>query len=82
MHQPIDVNWQSTKRILRYLAAITTHGIYLSSNNVLLLHAFSDVDCASDSDDYVSTNAHIVYLGKTPVSWSSKKQARVVRSSK
>ena len=49
--------------------------------NVLSLHAFSDADWAGDADDYVSTNAHIVYLGKSPVSWTAKKQSGVARSS-
>ena len=45
------------------------------------LHAYSDADWAGDSDDYVSTNGYIVYLGKHPISWSSKKQKSIARSS-
>lgn len=81
MHRPTDAHWQATKRILRYLQATPEHGLYFSTNNPLRLHAFSDADWAGDSDDYVSTNAHIVYLGRTPVSWSSKKQSGVARLS-
>lgn len=47
----------------------------------LTLHAFTDADGTGDSDDYVSTNAYVIYLGSTPVSWSSKKQNGVARSS-
>lgn len=80
MHQPTEEHWQATKRVLRYLAGTATHGIFLSKNNPLSLHAFSDADWTGDTDDYVSTNAYIIYLGKNPVSWSSKKQKGIARS--
>ncbi|XP_019100815.1 PREDICTED: uncharacterized protein LOC109132841 [Camelina sativa] len=31
--------------------------------------------------DMVSTNAYVIYLGTTPIAWSSKKQSGVTRSS-
>ena len=80
MHQPTSDHWQAAKRVLRYLAGTTTHGIFLTSTSPLHLHAFSDADWAGDSDDYVSTNAYI-YLGSNPISWSSKNQRGVSRSS-
>lgn len=81
MHQPTDAHLQAAKRVLRYLAGTTDHGIFFSASNPLTLHAFSDADWAGDSDDYVSTNAYVIYLGKTPISWSAKKQTGVARSS-
>lgn len=75
MHRPTDEHWQAAKRILRYLAGT------LSSAPQLTLHAFSDADWAGDTDDFVSTNAYILYLGATPIAWSSKKQNGVARSS-
>lgn len=62
------------KRILRYLAGTPTHGIFLSRDTPLSLHAFSDSDWAGDSDDLVSTNSYVVYLGQNLISWSSKKE--------
>lgn len=73
MHRPTDVHWQAAKRILRYLAGTISHGILLKSHTTSTLHAFSDADWAGDTDDYVSTNAYIIYLGGNPISWSSKK---------
>lgn len=73
MHQPTEEHWQAAKRVLRYLAGTTTHGIFFSKKTPLMLHAFSDADWANDTDDYVSTNGYIIYLGKNPISWSSKK---------
>lgn len=81
MHCPTEEHLQTGKRILQYLVGTSTHGIFFSANNSLSLHGFSDADWAGDSDDFISTNAYIIYLGKNPVSWSSKKQNGVARSS-
>lgn len=66
---------------MRFLAGTASHGIYLRANTPLNLHDFSDADWAGDTDDYVPTNAHILYLGKTPIAWDSRKQKGVSRSS-
>ena len=81
MHKPTEDHWQAAKRILRYLAGTPTHGIFYSSINKLILHAYSDADWAGDSDDYVSTKSYIIYPGRHPISWTSKKQNGVARSS-
>lgn len=81
MHRPTDTHLQAAKRVLRYLAGTPTHGIFLTRNNPLVLHGFSDADWAGDVEDCVSTNPYIIYLGQQPISWSSKKQKTVARSS-
>ncbi|KAG7559542.1 GAG-pre-integrase domain [Arabidopsis thaliana x Arabidopsis arenosa] len=81
VHQPTDAHWHAAKRVLRYLAGTTTHGIKLNSSSPMAFHAFSDADWAGDNDDYVSTNGYLIYLGRNPISWSSKKQKGVARSS-
>lgn len=81
MHRPTDEHWTAAKRVLRYLAGIVSHGIFLCRDSALTLHAFSDADWACDPHDYVSTNAYILYLRSTPISWSAKKQNGVARSS-
>lgn len=59
-HRPTEDNWQAAKRILHYLAGTSTHSIFFSATNKILLHAYSDADWAGDSDDFVSTNSYIV----------------------
>ncbi|XP_019082667.1 PREDICTED: uncharacterized protein LOC109125483 [Camelina sativa] len=81
MHRPTQEHWQAAKRILGYLAGITTHGIFFSAKNDHTLQAFSDADWAGDTHDYISTNAYIVYMGTNLVSWTAKKQKSVARSS-
>lgn len=81
MHSPTTEHWQAAKRVLRYLAGTSSYGIYFRKGNPLTLHAFSDADWAGDVADCVSTNAYIIYIGGQPISWSSKKQKGVARSS-
>lgn len=81
MHSPTCDHWQTAKRVLRYLAGTTTHGLFITATGPLTLHAFSDADWARDTTDCVSTNGYVVYLGDQPISWSSKKQRGVARSS-
>ncbi|XP_019084316.1 PREDICTED: uncharacterized protein LOC109125954 [Camelina sativa] len=81
MHAPTTDHWQAAKRVLRYLVGTQTHGIFLRAPSPMALNAFSDADWAGDVDDYVSTNAYVIYLGHNPISWSSKKQRGVTRSS-
>lgn len=81
MHRPTTCHWLAVKRLLCYLSGTLSHGIYLRIQTHAPLHAFSDADWAGESDDYVSTNGYIVYLGSHPISWTSRKQKGVARSS-
>ena len=81
MHCPTIEHWSFVKRLLRYLVGTIDDGLQISPDSSLSLHAFSDADWAGDKDIFCSTSAYVVYLGKNPVSWSSKKQHTIARSS-
>lgn len=81
MHCPTTIHWSYVKRVLRYLVGTINDGLQISHYSSLSLHAFSDADWAGDNDTFSSTGAYVVYLGKNPVSWSSKKQRAIARSS-
>ncbi|CAL2238866.1 unnamed protein product [Prunus armeniaca] len=80
MHSPTTLHWQVVKCIMRYLKATYDHGLrYQPGNRVL--NAYSDADYAGDPDTRHSTGGFCVYFGSNLISWSSKKQKTVSRSS-
>jgi len=81
MHNPQHHHWKTVKRILRYLAGTSTHGLQLRHSSHLSLNAFADADWGSDPDDRKSTSELVVYFGSNPIAWLSKKQKVVSRSS-
>jgi len=81
MQCPKFDHWKAVKRILRYLSGTMSYGLLLKKSASLHLVAFCDSDWASDVDDRKSTSGFCVYLGQNPITWSSKKQPTVSRSS-
>jgi hypothetical protein len=66
---------------LRYLKNTIFHGVTISKTSSNTLTCFSDADWAGSLDDQKSTSAYLLFLGNTPISWSSKKQRAIARSS-
>ncbi|XP_056690301.1 uncharacterized mitochondrial protein AtMg00810-like [Spinacia oleracea] len=66
---------------LRYLAHTAGQGILLKALDSISLQAFSDSDWASCPDSRRSITGYVLLLGGSPVSWKSKKQNTVSKSS-
>ncbi|XP_026383418.1 uncharacterized protein LOC113278911 [Papaver somniferum] len=81
MHSPTDVHLQLVKRILRYSKGTIGLGITLRKDNLHTLKAYTDSEWASCPDTRRSTSGYKVFLGSNLVSWSSKKQPTVSKSS-
>lgn len=81
MHDPRDVHWSAVKRILRYLKHTVTHGLEIKRSSCTQLTAYTDADWAGCPDDRKSTSGFCVFLGVNLISWCSKKQPTVSRSS-
>ncbi|CAN6444068.1 unnamed protein product [Victoria cruziana] len=85
MHAPTDCHMEAVKRILRYLKGTIGDGLtyrhsqYHDKGHELF--TYTDADWAGDPDERRSVSGYCVYLGANLVSWSSRKQRAVSRSS-
>ncbi|GKD12422.1 cysteine-rich receptor-like protein kinase 8, partial [Tanacetum coccineum] len=71
----------AVKHLLRYLLNSPGQGILLANNSAVELKAYCDSDWASCPMTRRSTTRYCILLGDLPVSWKSKKQAVMSRSS-
>jgi len=81
MHAPRDVHWTAVKRILRYIRGAMDLGLTLRASTTTDLVAYSDADWVGCPDTRRSTSGYCIFLGPSLVSWSSKRQPTVSRSS-
>jgi histone deacetylase 1/2 len=81
MHDPKVQHLAMLKRILWYLRGTTSLGLHLRATTELSVTTYSDADWAGCPDTRRSTSGFCVFLGDSLVSWSSKRQPTVSRSS-
>lgn len=69
------------KRILHYIKATSTYGPYFAHQSSPLLHGFSVSNWGGSVEDRKSTTWFAIFLGSHLISWASRKQHLVSRSS-
>ncbi|GKC87181.1 ribonuclease H-like domain-containing protein [Tanacetum coccineum] len=81
MHDPREPYLNAMKRVLRYLRGTTDLGLQLFRSTTSQLIAYSDADWAGYPVTRRSTSRYCVFLGDNLLTWSSKRQDTLSRSS-
>ncbi|CAJ2628294.1 unnamed protein product [Trifolium pratense] len=81
MHSPRRLHLAVVRRIIRYLKGTSHRGLFFPTGITPKLSAYSDADWAGCPDTRRSVTGWCMFLGSSLISWKSKKQARVSKSS-
>lgn len=80
--QNLEVShWEVALRVVRYLKNSLGQGILFKSSSQLQLRPYCDADWATCPLTRRSLTSYFVLLGDSPISWKTKKQPTVSRSS-
>lgn len=78
---PNETHWQHLKRVVRYLKGTLTNKLNFQITNDEPIVGYVDADWASDVADRKSVSGYIFKIFGCTVSWCSKKQQTVAKSS-
>ncbi|XP_070040773.1 uncharacterized mitochondrial protein AtMg00810-like [Nicotiana tomentosiformis] len=81
MHTPNEEHMRAVYRILRYLKGAPGKGLFYSKNETSTIEGYTDVDWAGDRSTKKSTSGYFMFVEGNLVTWRSKKQKVVARSS-
>ena len=82
MAKPGKEHWQGIKRILRYVQGTLNYGLVFFTEGIdPTLTGYSDADWGGDLSTRHSTTGYVFQIQGSTVSWCSKQQACVSRSS-
>ncbi|GKE11083.1 ribonuclease H-like domain-containing protein [Tanacetum coccineum] len=81
IHDPREPHLAALKRVLRYVRGTFDFGLKLYSSSTSSLVAYSDADWAGCPTTRRSTLGYCVFLRNNLLSWSSKRQHTLSRSS-
>ncbi|PNX77125.1 retrovirus-related Pol polyprotein from transposon TNT 1-94 [Trifolium pratense] len=81
LNSPCDSHWNAVVRILRYIKGSPGKGLIYTDRGHTNILGYSDADWAGDAGDRKSTSGYCVLFGGNLISWKSKKQTVVARSS-
>jgi hypothetical protein len=81
MHDPREPHLALIKRILRYIKGTLNVGLHLGIDSVSSITEYSDADWAGCPNSQRSASGYCIFLDNNLVSWSSKQQTTVSRSS-
>ena len=76
---PSNEHWTALERVFKYLRGTLDYSLYYKGFPSVV-EGFSDVNWITDSLDIKSTSGYIFLLGGATISWGSKKQTIISRS--
>ena len=81
MHQPREVYWIAALRILTYIKSFPGKCLLYKKHEHIRIFGYSDSGYTSDKGDIKSITSYCTFIGGNLVTWRSKKQDIVSRSS-
>ena len=81
MNAPRVPHFEAAIHVLKYLKGTMHLGLFYSADSVLQLQAYSDADWGACSFSARSLTGYCIFLGDSLISWNTKKQKVVSKSS-
>ncbi|KAF5458648.1 hypothetical protein F2P56_022662 [Juglans regia] len=81
MHSPKETHLEAVHKILRYLKGSPGKGLFFKKCESKEIEVFTDADWAGSAQDRRSTTGYCTFVWGNLVTWRSKKQNVVARSS-
>jgi len=78
---PYEEHMEAVHRILKYLKGTPGRGLFFKKNEARSIEAFTNADWAGSISDRRSTSGYCTFVWGNLVTWRSKKQTVVARSS-